>query len=75
MLFAPRQPDHSPQLDRIEHKLDAILAHLGLNVPTQGFDEVLTLARTGKKIEAIKVYREKTGVGLAEAKAAVDAMM
>jgi ribosomal protein L7/L12 len=31
-------------------------------------------ARGGKVIHAIKVYREVTGVGLAEAKAAVDAM-
>ena len=34
--------------------------------------EVVALAQSGKKIEAIKRYRELTGVGLAEAKEAVD---
>lgn len=35
--------------------------------------EVKRLLATGQKLEAIKVYREATGVGLAEAKAAVEA--
>lgn len=34
--------------------------------------EVLQLIRAGKKIEAIKVYREAMGVGLKEAKEAVE---
>lgn len=36
--------------------------------------EVQDLVRRGKKIQAIKVYREHTGVGLKEAKDAVEAM-
>jgi large subunit ribosomal protein L7/L12 len=32
------------------------------------------LIARGKKIEAIKIYREATGVGLKEAKDAVDAI-
>ena len=32
------------------------------------------LLRSGNKLEAIKLYREITGVGLKEAKDAVDAM-
>jgi hypothetical protein len=32
----------------------------------------LELLRAGQKIRAIKLYREKTGVGLAEAKNAVE---
>ena len=35
-------------------------------------DDVVALARGGKKIEAIKRYRELTGVDLREAKDAVD---
>lgn len=35
-------------------------------------DEVRTLLTGGRKIEAIKVYREATGAGLAEAKDAVE---
>jgi ribosomal protein L7/L12 len=36
--------------------------------------DVVSLVRDGKKIVAIKLYRDKTGVGLAEAKAAVQAL-
>jgi large subunit ribosomal protein L7/L12 len=34
--------------------------------------EVVELALAGKKIEAIKVLRDRTGLGLAEAKTVVD---
>jgi ribosomal protein L7/L12 len=34
--------------------------------------EILDLVRQGRKIEAIKIYRERTGAGLAEAKTAID---
>jgi ribosomal protein L7/L12 len=34
--------------------------------------ELLDLVRQGRTIDAINVYRERTGVGLAEAKAAID---
>ena len=37
-------------------------------------DDLSSLIRQGRKIEAIKLYRAQTGVGLAEAKAAVEAM-
>ncbi|GAA2503128.1 ribosomal protein L7/L12 [Streptomyces longisporus] len=57
---------------RIEHKLDLVLAHLGLTEPEPWSDEVNALLREGKKIQAIKVYREATGAGLKEAKDAVD---
>ena len=33
---------------------------------------VVQLAQDGKKVQAIKLYRELTGMGLAEAKAVVD---
>ena len=36
--------------------------------------QIVELARQGHLIEAIKLYRERTGVGLAEAKAAVEEM-
>lgn len=57
---------------RIEHKLDLILGHLGLTEPEPWSDEVNALVRDGKKIQAIKVYREATGAGLKEAKEAVE---
>ena len=70
------------RLDRIERKLDRILAHLGLEGSQQAAtgqashasQQVQDLIRRGNKIEAIKVYREQTGLGLREAKDAVEAM-
>ncbi|MDF3302990.1 ribosomal protein L7/L12 [Streptomyces tropicalis] len=60
------------RLERIERKLDLVLEHLGLRLEVPRVDEVQGLVREGKRIEAIKVYREATGAGLKEAKEAVD---
>jgi large subunit ribosomal protein L7/L12 len=50
----------------------------GLSLPQplpEGWEsEVVTLLQGGKKIDAIKLYREKTGLGLKEAKDAVEAI-
>jgi ribosomal protein L7/L12 len=59
---------------RLERKVDALLRHAGLDVARLAEEEVAALVRAGKKIDAIKLYREYTGCGLAEAKARVDAM-
>jgi ribosomal protein L7/L12 len=68
--------DTKARVDRIERKLNALLRHHGVD-PTQGLplsDRVKQLASDpARKIEAIKVYREETGAGLAEAKEAVEA--
>ncbi|MBN2009755.1 ribosomal protein L7/L12 [candidate division KSB1 bacterium] len=37
--------------------------------------QLLSALRTGKKIEAIKIYREATGKGLKESKEAVEAFI
>lgn len=56
----------------LDRKLDLILANLGID-PHDGLDNQLgELVRNGQKIEAIKLYREQTGVGLKEAKDYVD---
>lgn len=48
--------------------------HLGV-VMNSGVDpQILQLVREGKKIEAIKLYRESTGVGLKEAKDFVESL-
>ncbi len=57
---------------RVERKLDLIMDHLGLRDEDPRMDEVVALAREGKKVPAIKVYREITGAGLKEAKDAVE---
>lgn len=63
------------RLARVERTLDAVLEHLGLEavdpadiglVPYE--QEALDLDAAGKVIEAIKLIREATGLGLAEAK-------
>ncbi|OZG71785.1 hypothetical protein BTA51_19335 [Hahella sp. CCB-MM4] len=38
-------------------------------------EDIRKLAGSGKKIQAIKLYREKYGVGLKEAKEAVEALV
>jgi hypothetical protein len=64
------------RLDYIEKQLQFLFE--GRYVPfaaamTNGVPlEVLELARAGKKIEAIRIYREATGVSLAEAKEIID---
>jgi ribosomal protein L7/L12 len=60
-------------LSRLERKLDLVLSHLNLDVPEDDLADIRALAQSGKKIEAIKLYRERTGAGLAEAKTAVEA--
>ncbi len=65
------------RLTRLEKKTDAIMQHLGLAYEPpapSGSDTVTGLIRAGKKIEAIKIYREETGAGLKEAKDAVEAI-
>jgi hypothetical protein len=62
----------------VERKLNALLRHHGVD-PTLGLplsDRVKEIATDpSRKIEAIKVYRDETGVGLAEAKEAVEMFM
>jgi len=59
---------------RLEHKTDLVLERLGVELPGPDTRQVVALLRAGKKIEAIKVYRELTGAGLKEAKEAVERM-
>ena len=59
---------------RLERKIDLLLKHLGID-PNEGVDdEILELVKSGQKIAAIKLYREKTGAGLREAKDFVESL-
>lgn len=60
------------RLAAIERKLDLIMKHQGIVEPRVEEPDVVQHLMQGKKIQAIKVYRERTGVGLAEAKDAVE---
>jgi len=53
----------------LEKKVDSILKHLNIEVDLSPVDrEILDLLKAGKKIEAIKLYRARSGSGLKEAK-------
>ena len=65
-----------PRLDlrRLERKLDALLKHHGVELPTRLSPEVQRLAKdVNTKIAAIKLHREQNpGLSLKEAKADVE---
>ncbi|REK88826.1 hypothetical protein DY245_19355 [Streptomyces inhibens] len=64
------------RLQRLERKVDLLLAHAGIEEPQDArMAEIDELLAQGKKIQAIKVHRELTGSGLAEAKEAVERRM
>ncbi|GAG75843.1 unnamed protein product [marine sediment metagenome] len=61
---------------KLERKVAFLLDHLQLNYQEESSpgitQEIVDLVRMGRKIEAIKLYREETGAGLKEAKEAID---
>jgi hypothetical protein len=63
-------------IGRVEQKLDLLLQHAGIkfdpfaNVPP----DVVDALRQGQKIKAIKLYRQKTGGSLKDAKDFVEAL-
>ncbi|WP_039796611.1 ribosomal protein bL12 [Nocardia araoensis] len=83
-MFANRRLER--KVDALHAKLDLIMAHLGIEAPASvapprpvsavprgdGMAEIDALLAQGKKIHAIKRYRELTGCGLKEAKDAVE---
>jgi Ribosomal protein L7/L12 C-terminal domain len=75
------RPTDSARLARLERKIDAILRHLNIEYvdpasPERLSEEVQALANDpAKKIQAIKVHRQQTGLGLKEAKDAVEAFI
>ena len=69
------------RINELEEKLQIVYRKLNMDYanpdPLANSDPALSpqvqeALRRGNKIEAIKVYRELTGVGLAEAKQAID---
>ena len=79
--YARFKPSDAARLRRLEAKADLILRHLGLEykdpaTPGGLSEEVKALADDpARKIEAIKLHREQTGLGLKEAKDAVETYM
>jgi ribosomal protein L7/L12 len=65
------------RINELEDRLKFIYRRLNIEYADPNSDPVLSprvqeALRRGNKIEAIKIYRELTGVGLAEAKAVMD---
>jgi ribosomal protein L7/L12 len=58
------------QLAAVQRKLDLVMNHLGIAAPEEA--EVIRHLQSGRMIEAVRAYRKQTGVGLVEAKLAVD---
>ena len=60
---------------RLERRVDRLAAALGIEEdPAEDLELVRALLRAGRTIQAIRAYRELRGVGLEEARAAVEAL-
>lgn len=65
------------RVSELEDRLNFLYRQLNIEYADPNSDPVLSpqvqdALRRGNKIEAIKIYRELTGVGLAEAKQAIE---
>ncbi|MBI3151984.1 MAG: ribosomal protein L7/L12 [Chloroflexi bacterium] len=61
----------------LERRLDFLYKKLGIEYidnPSSIDSRIIEFLKRGNKIEAIKIYRELTNTGLAEAKQAVDSI-
>ncbi len=71
-------PELIAQVDRIERQVALISRNLGIPydypATAETPPEVIELVQSGNRVAAVKRYRELTGVGLKEAKDAVDAL-
>ena len=74
LLFWTSGGDNSRHLKRVERKVDLLLAHLKIDPFSDLNQEILELMRSGQKIEAIRRYREQTGISLKEAKDYVEGL-
>jgi ribosomal protein L7/L12 len=68
------------RLRQLEEQVERLSVQAGMPwsaamTPDGGVDaQVVALAQSGQKIEAIRRYRELTGIGLAEAKQVVEGL-
>jgi len=75
--IALARPANGPQIERklaaIDQRLKLIMEHLDIAEPQPAaVPSVVQELEQGRKIQAIKLYREQTGIGLREAKDAVE---
>jgi hypothetical protein len=69
-----RSEANERRLIAIERRLQLVMDHLGVAERAPIMADVARWLDQGRKIQAIKAYREATGAGLAEAKKAVEEM-
>lgn len=66
------------RIGKLENQIAFILQQQGLNYREEEnlgvSPEIINLMRQGKKIQAIKLYRQETGAGLKQAKEFVDSL-
>lgn len=66
------------QVARLERQISFLLDHLGLAYPEEpdygASPEVVALARSGKKTQAIKLYMQEANVGMKVAKEFVESL-
>lgn len=62
----------------LERKLELVMRHVGVQYQETGasaaLNEAAAYLRQGNKLEAMKVYQQRMGVGLKDAKDAIDAL-
>src|SRR5262245_61966361 len=63
------------RLRALEKQVESIQRHLGIQPEAKTISAWQKAALDGQKIEAIKLYREETGLGLKDAKDAVEAWL
>lgn len=71
-VMSRRATGTTARLVAIEHRLGLIMDHLGVTEPEPDVADIVERMAAGKKVEAIKLYRQRTGLGLREAKDAVE---
>lgn len=78
MYGEPHVLDLTTRVAKLERQIAFLLEHLGLEYtegPSAGVaPEIIELVRSGQKINAIKLYREKTGGGMKAAKEFIDSL-
>ena len=66
------------RLERLEHQVALLSEHVGLAFDdgTEGVpDDVVALARSGRRVEAIKLYGTRTGADISTATSIVNAIV
>jgi hypothetical protein len=83
MLTSSRHAELKREQARINQKLDLVMKHLGIElpapplpgyVPPDLLPQIRDLIRTRKKVNAIKLLREHTGLSLLDAKNTIEGL-